>query len=143
MQAQDWRKWGFAFWVISVETGKRLGFPSVIIELFLVIKKKAKERKLSSSVLWVDKNLSRKSETLKDLKLCKWGKILGNEELSFCMVFWLKRGESILDVSEAADEEAADKETIDVESANVEADMSFSFNKTLAIWICQFLLGLT
>jgi hypothetical protein len=25
----------------------------------------------------------------------------------------------------------------------VEADMSFSFNKTLAIWICQFLLGLT
>jgi hypothetical protein len=45
----------------------------------------------------------------------------------------LKRGESILDVSEAADEEAADKETIDVESANVEADMSFSFNKTLAI----------
>jgi hypothetical protein len=40
----------------------------------------------------------------------------------------LKRGESILDVSEAAD-----KETIDVESANVEADMSFSFNKTLAI----------
>ena len=98
---------------------------------------------MSSSVLWVDKNLSRKSETLKDLKLCKWGKILGNEELSFCMVFWLKRGESILDVSEAADEEAADKETIDVESANVEADMSFSFNKTLAIWICQFLLGLT
>jgi len=82
---QDWRDWGFAFWVISVETGKRLGFSSVIIELFLVIqkkKKKAKERKLSCSVLRVDKNLSRKSETLKDLKLCKWGKILGNEDLS-------------------------------------------------------------
>jgi hypothetical protein len=40
-------------------------------------------------------------------------------------------------VSKAADEEAADEET-----ADVEADMSFSFNKTLAIWICQFLLGL-
>jgi hypothetical protein len=29
-----------------------------------------------------------------------------------------------------------------VESADVEVNMSFSFNKTLAIWICQFLLGL-
>jgi hypothetical protein len=55
---QDWRDWGFAFWVISVETGKRLGFSSVIIELFLVIqkkKKKDKERKLSCSVLREDK----------------------------------------------------------------------------------------
>jgi hypothetical protein len=40
-------------------------------------------------------------------------------------------------VSEAVDEEAVNEETTDVE-----ADMSFSFNKTLAIWICQFLLGL-
>jgi len=29
--------------------------------------------------------------------------------------------------------ESADEETADVESAHVEADMSFSFNKTLAI----------
>jgi hypothetical protein len=29
-----------------------------------------------------------------------------------------------------------------VEYAYVEANMSFSFNKTLAIWIYQFLLGL-
>jgi hypothetical protein len=29
-----------------------------------------------------------------------------------------------------------------VESADVEAVMSLSFNKTLVIWICQFLLGL-
>jgi hypothetical protein len=52
---------------------------------------------LSFSVLRVDKNPSRKSETLKDLKLCKWGKILGNKELSSLYgiliemrgVFWL------------------------------------------------------
>jgi len=43
---------------------------------------------------------------------------------------------------EAADKEAADEETADVESTDVEAVMSFSFNKTLAIWISQFLLGL-
>jgi hypothetical protein len=83
---QDWREWGFAFWVISVETGKGLGFSSVIIELFLVIQKNRRrrltERKLTCSVLRLDKNLSRKSETLKDLKLCNWGKILGNEDLS-------------------------------------------------------------
>jgi len=34
---------------------------------------------------------------------------------------------------ETADVESADEETADVESAHVEADMSFSFNKTLAI----------
>jgi hypothetical protein len=45
-------------------------------------------------------------------------------------------------VSKAADEEAADEEAADEETADVEADMSFSFNKILAIWICQFLLGL-
>jgi hypothetical protein len=33
-------------------------------------------------------------------------------------------------------------EAADVESADMEANMSFSFNKTLVIWICQFLLGL-
>jgi len=53
---------------------------------------------------------------------------------------WIHVSETVDE--EAADKEAADEETADVESADVEAVMSFSFNKTLAIWISQFLLGL-
>ena len=45
-------------------------------------------------------------------------------------------------VSEAVDEEAVDEDVADEETADVEAVMSLSFNKTLVIWICQFLLGL-
>ena len=48
-------------------------------------------------------------------------------------------------VSEAVDEEAADIEVADEETADVEfveAVISFSLNKTLAIWISQILLGL-
>ena len=53
---------------------------------------------------------------------------------------WIHVSEAVDE--EAADKEAADEETVDVESANVEVVMSFSFNKILAIWISQFLLGL-
>ena len=53
--------------------------------------------------------------------------VSGDKSKCFC---WIN-------VSEADDEEAAD-----VESADMKANMSFSFKKTLVIWICQFLLGL-
>ena len=48
-------------------------------------------------------------------------------------------------VSETVDEEVADKEVADEETTDVEfveAVISFSLNKTLAIWISQILLGL-